>query len=89
MEIHSALAAGDYARANALIATMSGFEQLRAEEGNGTNVSVVKSALALLGQGCGHVRPPGAWPLTEQQVRELRHLLAVSGLLPGPRPATA
>jgi 4-hydroxy-tetrahydrodipicolinate synthase len=87
--IHSALAAGDYARANALIATMSSFEELRAEEGNGTNVSVVKSALALLGQDCGHVRPPGAWPLTERQVRELRHFLAVSGLLPGPRAATA
>jgi 4-hydroxy-tetrahydrodipicolinate synthase len=87
--IHAALAAGDYARANALIATMSGFEELRAEEGNGTNVTVVKSALALLGQDCGHVRPPGAWPLTERQVRDLRQFLAVSGLLPGPRAATA
>jgi 4-hydroxy-tetrahydrodipicolinate synthase len=87
--IHSALAAGDYARANALIATMSGFEELRAEEGNGTNVTVVKSALALLGQDCGHVRPPGAWPLTERQVRDLRQFLTGSGLLPGPRAATA
>jgi 4-hydroxy-tetrahydrodipicolinate synthase len=87
--IHSALAAGDYARANALIATMSGFEELRAEEGNGTNVTVVKSALALLGQDCGHVRPPGAWPLTERQVRDLRQFLSVSGLLPSLRAATA
>jgi hypothetical protein len=68
--IHSALAAGDYAHANALIARMSSFEELRAQEGTGTNVSVVKSALALLGQDCGHVRPPGARPLTERQLRD-------------------
>ena len=48
---------------------MNAFEELRAEEGNGTNVTVVKSALALMGQDCGHVRPPGAWPLTERQRR--------------------
>jgi 4-hydroxy-tetrahydrodipicolinate synthase len=83
--IHSALAAGDYARARALIATMNAFEELRAEEGNGTNVSVVKSALQLMGQDCGHVRPPGAWPLTERQMKELRGRLAEWGLLAGPR----
>jgi hypothetical protein len=30
----------------------------------GTNVTVVKTALQLIGNDCGHVRPPGAWPLT-------------------------
>jgi 4-hydroxy-tetrahydrodipicolinate synthase len=83
MAIHGALAAGDYPRANALIAKMSSFEELRAEEGNGTNVTVVKSALALMGQDCGHVRPPGAWPLTERQSGELRRRLADWGLLHG------
>jgi 4-hydroxy-tetrahydrodipicolinate synthase len=83
--IHAALAAGDYARANTLIATMGAFEELRAEEGNGTNVSVVKAALQLMGDDCGHVRPPGAWPLTERQAKELRTRLAEWGLLAGPR----
>nr|WP_245215590.1 dihydrodipicolinate synthase family protein [Pararoseomonas baculiformis] len=78
--IHSALAAGDYAKANALIATMSAFEELRAEEGNGTNVSVVKAALKLMGNDCGHVRPPGAWPLTERQQTLLEQRLGDWGL---------
>jgi len=83
--IHKALAAGEYKRANELIRTMNAFEELRAEEGNGTNVSVVKSALQLMGQDCGHVRPPGAWPLTERQSKELRSRLTEWGLLSAPR----
>lgn len=79
--IHAALAAGDYPRANALIRTMAAFEELRAEEGNGTNVSVVKAALRMMGQDCGHVRPPGAWPLTERQEAELRRALTRWGLI--------
>ena len=36
---------------------MNSFEELRAEEGNGTNVSVVEVGLQLMGQqDCGHVR---------------------------------
>lgn len=89
MAIHAALAGGDYAKANRLITTMSAFEELRAEEGNGTNVTVVKSALALMGQDCGHVRPPGAWPLTEHQSNELRHRLGEWGLLTAPLAVTA
>ena len=83
--IHAALAAGDYARANDLIAVMGAFEELRAEEGNGTNVTVVKSALAMMNNDCGHVRPPGAWPLTERQAKVLRQRLGEWGLLAGPR----
>jgi 4-hydroxy-tetrahydrodipicolinate synthase len=86
--IHGALATGNYARANALIRTMNNFEALRAEAKNGTNVTVVKSALRLMGQDCGHVRPPGAWPLTERQANELRGLLDEWGLTSGPRAAT-
>ena len=83
--IHKALEGGDYKRAGELIRTMNAFEELRAEENNGTNVTVVKSALALMGQDCGHVRPPGAWPLTERQAKELRTALTEWGLLAGPR----
>jgi 4-hydroxy-tetrahydrodipicolinate synthase len=89
MAIHGALAAGDYKKANALITTMNSFEELRAQEGNGTNVTVVKSALTLMGQDCGHVRPPGAWPLTERQMSELRRRLGEWGLTAGPRAVSA
>jgi 4-hydroxy-tetrahydrodipicolinate synthase len=89
MAIHTALAAGDYPRANALISTMSAFEELRAEEGNGTNVTVVKSALQLLGEDCGHVRPPGAWPLTDRQAKALRQRLGEWGLVPAKHAAMA
>jgi 4-hydroxy-tetrahydrodipicolinate synthase len=73
--IHAALEAGDYARAGALIDVMSGFEALRAQEQNGTNVSVVKAALQLMGNDCGPARPPSGWPLTEAQSAEVRRLL--------------
>ena len=82
MAIHAALAAGDYPLASTLIAQMSAFEELRAEEGNGTNVTVVKAALQMMGQDCGHVRPPGAWPLVDRQANELRRLLRGWELLP-------
>jgi len=81
MQIHAALEAGDYGRANALIATMSAFEAIRAEELNGTNVTAVKAALALQGFDCGAARPPSAWPLTEPQARRLRAFMETSGLM--------
>jgi 4-hydroxy-tetrahydrodipicolinate synthase len=73
--IHAALEAGDYAKANELIAVMLDFEEIRAEEQNGTNVTAVKAALQLLGEDCGPTRPPSAWPLTEAQMNRLRNLL--------------
>jgi 4-hydroxy-tetrahydrodipicolinate synthase len=89
MAVHAALEAGDYAQANKLIALMASFEELRAEEGNGTNVTVVKSALQLMGEDCGHVRPPGAWPLSDRQAKTLRARLTEWGVIAGPRVATA
>ena len=86
--IHAALAAGDHPRAGELIAQVSAFEELRSEEGNGTNVTVVKSALQMMGEDCGGVRPPGAWPLTDRQARDLRRRLTEWGLLAGPLAAT-
>lgn len=89
MAIHAALASSDYTRANTLIAKMSAFEALRSEEGNGTNVTVVKSALQTIDKDCGHVRPPRAWPLTERQSRGLRQALKQWGVLTAPHAATA
>ena len=74
--IHAALDKGDYDEANRLIAEMQDFEEIRAEEQNGTNVTGVKSALALMGNDCGPTRPPSAWPLTPAQMKRLEKLLA-------------
>lgn len=79
--IHAALEAGDYARANKLITTMSRFEEIRAEEQNGTNVTAVKAALQLMGEDFGPTRPPSAWPLTDRQLADLRALLVSWGLI--------
>jgi 4-hydroxy-tetrahydrodipicolinate synthase len=84
VEIHAALDAGDWPRANALIEGMSVFEAIRAEEMNGTNVTAVKAALALQGHDCGATRPPSAWPLTVEQARRLRAFMEASGLLQMP-----
>lgn len=71
MAIHAALEASDYAKARQLIGDMSAFEEVRAEEMNGTNVTGVKAALKLLGDDCGATRPPSAWPLTDTQHAKL------------------
>src|SRR5215203_5207267 len=73
--IHAALEAGDYGQANDLIRVMLDFEEIRAEEQNGTNVTAVKAALQLMGEDCGPTRPPSAWPLTDNQMTRLRKLL--------------
>jgi 4-hydroxy-tetrahydrodipicolinate synthase len=73
--IHAALEAGNYRLAAELIDGISGFEALRAEEQNGTNVTTVKAALQLLGNDCGPTRPPAAWPLTDAQKSKLINLL--------------
>jgi 4-hydroxy-tetrahydrodipicolinate synthase len=81
LAIHAALDAGDYARANALIAGMRAFEDIRAEEMNGTNVTGVKAALIAQGHDCGPTRPPSAWPLTEAQQTKLDTFMAENGLI--------
>jgi 4-hydroxy-tetrahydrodipicolinate synthase len=78
--IHAALDAGDYERARKLIQVMAAFEELRAEEQNGTNVTVVKAALQWIGEDCGATRPPSAWPLSAAQLERLRKVLAGWGL---------
>jgi 4-hydroxy-tetrahydrodipicolinate synthase len=79
--IHRALEAGDYDEANALITVMLAFEEIRAEEQNGTNVTAVKAALAAIGHDCGPTRPPSAWPLTQTQQATMTRMLAEWGLI--------
>jgi 4-hydroxy-tetrahydrodipicolinate synthase len=81
LAIHAALASGDYARANALITGMRAFEDIRAEEMNGTNVTGVKAALIAQGHDCGPTRPPSAWPLTDAQQAMLDTFMAENGLI--------
>ncbi|MDQ1899568.1 dihydrodipicolinate synthase family protein [Paracoccus sp. WLY502] len=81
LAIHAALEAGDYARARDLIAGMAAFEEVRAQELNGTNVTGVKAALQAMGQDCGPTRPPAAWPLTDAQQRKMEGFLKENGLL--------
>lgn len=80
LQIHSALEAGDYPEANRLISEMKAFEEVRAEEMNGTNVTGVKAALMGLGRDCGPTRPPAAWPLTASQQAKLDHFIARNAL---------
>lgn len=80
--IYEALEASRYDQARALINDMLAFEELRAEENNGTNVTVVKAALQLMRQDCGPTRPPSAWPLTARANSKLEELLAGWALIP-------
>ena len=73
--IYNALEASDHPLAMRLITEMLPFEELRAQENNGTNVTVVKTALQLMGNDCGATRPPSAWPLAQGQQQALRALL--------------
>lgn len=74
--ILQALRAGDMAGATALIAGIETFETLRAGEQNGANVSIVKAALALMGDDVGHARPPAAWPIAPASLAVLKDLMA-------------
>jgi 4-hydroxy-tetrahydrodipicolinate synthase len=77
--IHAALERQDYAEARRLIAGMRTFEEVRAEEMGGANVSGVKTALRLQGIDCGHARPPAAWPLTDRQTARIAEVLQAAG----------
>jgi 4-hydroxy-tetrahydrodipicolinate synthase len=83
LAIHAALEASEYARARELIAGMRAFEDIRAEELNGTNVTAVKAALMALGLDCGPTRPPSAWPLTDAQQARMQDFLTASRLIRG------
>ncbi|MGY6705360.1 dihydrodipicolinate synthase family protein [Roseinatronobacter sp.] len=80
LAIHAALEAGDYRTANTLIAGMRAFEDIRAEEMNGTNVTGVKAALQATGHDCGPTRAPSAWPLTDSQQTRLAQFLTQNNL---------
>jgi 4-hydroxy-tetrahydrodipicolinate synthase len=79
--IHRALEAGNYTQASSLITAMQPFEDLRAMENNGTNVTVVKAALQILGNDCGATRPPAAWPLQPSAQQRLEQFMDNAALV--------
>lgn len=79
--IHAALEAGDYAEANRLIGATKPFEDMRAEEFGGTNVTMVKAALIATGHDCGSTRPPSAWPPAEAQEAAMHAFLKRNNLI--------
>jgi 4-hydroxy-tetrahydrodipicolinate synthase len=89
VDIQRALQAADFAAARHLIDQIVAFEDIRAEELNGTNVTVVKAALEMVGLGCGPTRPPSSWPLTDHQQQRLRELLSSWSVVDGGAPRSA
>ena len=83
VDISNSLESGDYSKARNLIAGMQVFEDIRAEEQGGANVSGVKAALQLIGVDCGGVRPPAAYPLTCSQLKRMKAFMNDNGLLSG------
>lgn len=81
LQVHAALEAGDYAAANALIDRFAAFEELRTHYRNGSNVTVVKEALGMLGHQVGAVRLPGVPTLTEAERAVLRAVIATETAL--------
>lgn len=79
--IHAALEAGKYEEARRLIAQIAVFEEVRAMELNGTNVTGVKSGLMAMGHDCGPTRPPAAWPLAPDQHAKLMAFLTANDLI--------
>ncbi len=79
--ISLALEAGDFAAARRLVGQMQVFEDIRAGEQGGSNVSGVKLALRMLGEDCGHARPPAAWPVADADAARLQDFMHENGIL--------
>jgi 4-hydroxy-tetrahydrodipicolinate synthase len=80
LAIWSRLEAGDFAVARELVAAIAPFEALRARHANGANVTVVKTALEILGWRMGPVRRPGLPSLERGERDALRAILDGWGL---------
>jgi 4-hydroxy-tetrahydrodipicolinate synthase len=75
LQVHAALTRGDFAAARQLINRFSGFEELRTHYRNGSNVTVVKEAMGMLGFDVGAVRLPGVPALSESERTTLRSIV--------------
>lgn len=75
LEVHAALSRGDFAAARKLINRFSQFEELRTHYRNGSNVTVVKEALGMLGTDVGTVRLPGVPALSADERVSLQTII--------------
>ena len=75
LKVHAALTRGDYAAARGLINRFSQFEELRTHYRNGSNVTVVKEALKMMGQDVGAVRLPGVPELSPEERQVLKGII--------------
>jgi 4-hydroxy-tetrahydrodipicolinate synthase len=84
--ILAALDAGDYAQARLLVDQIAPFESMRTRYAGGSNVTVVKEAMALLGLRAGAVRSPGLAALEPRERAEIADIL-ISWGMPVTRPS--
>lgn len=80
LAIHAALEGGQYEEARRLVAEIAPFETMRTRFNNGANVTVVKSALALMGYPVGPVRVPGLPALSADDRAALGRILEGWGI---------
>jgi 4-hydroxy-tetrahydrodipicolinate synthase len=82
ISVRDALHRGDHAAARASCERIAAFEGLRAMQGNGWNVTVVKQAMRRIGYAVGPARPPATARLEGRWEKELDAILAGWGVLP-------
>jgi 4-hydroxy-tetrahydrodipicolinate synthase len=75
LAIHVALEGGQYEEAQRLVAEIAPFEAMRTKFNNGANVTVVKSALQLMGYPVGPARVPGLPALAAEDMAMLAKIL--------------
>jgi 4-hydroxy-tetrahydrodipicolinate synthase len=79
--VRDALRRGDYETARSECERIAGFEALRALQGNGWNVTVVKHAMRLMGVAVGLARSPATSQLPSGPEIELKKILKSWGAL--------
>jgi 4-hydroxy-tetrahydrodipicolinate synthase len=82
IEVRDALARADYDAARRACERIAPFEAMRAMQGNGWNVTVVKQAMRAMGHAVGRARPPASPELPAPYARRVEALLAEWGCLP-------
>ena len=79
VQVRDALQRGDFAAAHAACERIAGFEALRAMQGNGWNVTVVKQAMRRLGLPVGPARAPATAELPAAHAQQLDQILRAWG----------
>lgn len=87
VQVRDALQRNDYAAARTACERIAPFEAMRAMQGNGWNVTVVKQAMRAMGFAVGLARPPATAELPAVYARRVETLLAEWGCLPASRKA--